>query len=102
MFVSSTTPLAANANVILGPYETFRAQNITGSVFSDVAGILYIEQSLDRINWDVSTSYPISAGNGSGFTEPVVGTYFRVKYVNGATPQATFRLFGRTFQSGAT
>lgn len=100
-FLSTTTPLAANGTVTLGPSLTDRADRIVGSAFSNQAGTLYIEQSYDSANWDVSTSVAIAAADGSGFSEELVAPYVRLRYVNGGTNQGTFRLSARFSSSGA-
>lgn len=79
---------------------TDRADNISGMVFADQAGTVYIEQSADGVNWDISTSYPVTANNGKGFNEPLYGPYVRIRYVNGATAQGTFRLYSRFTSAG--
>lgn len=77
------------------------ADRITGSVFADQAGTIYIEQSGDGgTNWDVSTSYALSAGASSGFSEEILLPYVRVRYVNGATNQGAFRIFARMSAAG--
>jgi hypothetical protein len=99
-YFGTTTPLAANGTVTLGPRPTDRADRITGTVFSDQAGTLFIEQSSDGTNWDVSTSVPVTANDGSGFSEELVAPQVRLRYVNGATLQTSFRLFSRFSSAG--
>lgn len=102
MFAATQSPLHANGTVTIGPYETFRAQNITGSVFSDQGGTLKVEQSFDNQNWDISSSITVTGGQGQGFSFPVEAPYFRATYTNGGVDQTVFRLFIRSFQSGNT
>ena len=81
---------------------TGQNDRITGSVFCDRAGTLYIEQSGDNQNWDISTSYPITAGDGSGFSEEIILAYARVRFKNTSASDATvLRLFVRTTSAGA-
>ena len=101
-FSSTTTALNSGQTVTLGPFQTDRGQNITGTVFADQAGTLYIEQSFDGTNWDKSTSISVSASAGQGFTEAIIAPIARVRYVNGGTNQGTFRLYARAIQTGAT
>ena len=63
------------------------------SVFADVAGTIYVEQSPDNTNWDVVDSWSITANEGMGFSVELVGRYVRVRFLNGATAQTTFRCF---------
>lgn len=71
------------------------AQYITGTVYADQAGTLYVEQSTDGSNWDVSDSYIIAAADGKGFREIAVGELWRIRYVNGAVTQGEFRLYAK-------
>jgi len=76
-----------------------RADNIVGIVFSNVAGSLSIDQSIDGINWDyTATPVAVSAGTGTVFNVPLYGPFVRLRYVNGGTAQATFRI-GAKFSS---
>lgn len=77
-----------------------REDFVVGMIYADQAGEIFIEQSMDGTNWDLSTNYGILAGDGKGFKEDVFGPYVRVRYVNGATPQTVFRLTARFSSSG--
>jgi hypothetical protein len=52
-----------------------------------------VEQSPDGANWDIVDSYSVSAGAGLKFSVEKVLPYARVRFVNGATAQAVFRLY---------
>lgn len=99
-FIGSTTPLAANGIYTSGPVNTDRADNISGMVYASHAGTIYIEQSADGQNWDISTSYPVVAADGSGFSEALYGPFVRVRYVNGGTQQTAFRLAAKFTSAG--
>lgn len=99
-FEANKTPLLANATYTSATLMSETYDTIVGSVESDKAGTLYIEQSQDGTNWDVSTSYSITAGNGKGFTEIVVAPYFRVKYTNGGANQTNFRIYVKRSAAG--
>jgi hypothetical protein len=90
---SSTTALAANASVTLGPADALSYKYINISVFADQAGTLYIDQSPDNTNWDITQSISVSAGVGQAISQEIAARYVRVRYVNGATAQTTFRLY---------
>lgn len=94
-YLGSTALLPANGVFTSTTILTDICPYITGTVFADQVGTLYIEQSGDGITWDSSTSYAIPAGQGKGFKEDVVGSYLRIRYVNGAVPQGAFRLIPR-------
>jgi len=89
----TTAPLAANSTWISKVDNDYATGRIVGTVFADQSGTLYVEQSPDGNNWDVVDSFPVSANAGLGFTVEKVAPYVRVRYVNGATTQTTFRLY---------
>lgn len=93
---STTTPLGAGAS-FTGVAEDIRSfvsitVNVTGGP-DNATGTLIFEFSPDGINWDVSRAIPVSNLNiVIPFPLRVVLPFFRVRYVNDATPQTTFRL----------
>lgn len=100
-FLSTTTPLAGNGTVILGPVQTDLADRITGIAWADVAGTVFIEQSINNTNFDLSTSIPVTANTGVAISVELVAPYVRVRYVNGAGAQTAFRLSTRFTSAGA-
>ena len=90
---ATTDLLAGNATWTSVTFDTAEFEKITGSVFSDKVGKLYIEQSNDRSNWDIASTYDIPNGDGKGFTDTILLPYTRVRYVNGAVAQTAFRLY---------
>ena len=90
---STTATLGANASVTLGSWDALNYKYINISVFADQAGTLYIEQSPDNTNWDISESISVSANVGQAISREIVARYVRVRYVNGATAQTKFRLY---------
>lgn len=100
MYIGTTTPLAGGATYTSPIKLADDYDSLSGTVFSDQSGTLHIEQSYDGTNFDVDTSYSITANDGKGFTEPLVAPYWRIRYVNGGTPQTAFRLNGRTTAGG--
>lgn len=99
-YIGTTDPLDANGEYTSGTKVTDRADNISGSVYSDQAGTIFIEQSHDGENWDISTDYAVSADDGKGFSEPLYAPYVRIRYVNGGTDQGVFRLYSRFTSAG--
>jgi hypothetical protein len=87
---------------------------VTGSIYSNEAGSLYIQQSPDGINWDVqnytasgntNAAIAISASTnpttGKGFAEQIILPYWRVKFTaTSGTAPTTLRLHARTSDSG--
>lgn len=90
--VATFTPLGGAATYTGPTMLTDRYDTIAGTVFSDQAGTIHIQQSPDGTNWDLDTFYAITASTGKGFSETIVAPYYRITYVNGATPQTAFRL----------
>lgn len=99
-FRGSTTVLAEKTEWISQVGMRERHDSITGSVFADQAGTIFLEQSGDGTNWDVSTSYSIEASKSKGFVETLVLPYWRVRYKNGNTNQGTFRISVTTQAGG--
>ncbi len=93
LHTSTTTALAAGASWTSAVDSTLNTGRITGSVFADQSGTIYIEQSPNNTNWDISDSFSVSANVGLGFSIEKVAEHIRVRYVNGATAQTVFRLY---------
>lgn len=90
---ASTTPLGI-AGVYTGTGEQNFFPHAMVSCFSNVAGTLFLEFSIDNTNWhpEPLAGYALAAGlhiMPKGLKGPM---YFRARYVNGGTGQATFRL----------
>ncbi len=99
-YTDSTTALASAANFTgagrastLSQYSFFAA-----TAFADTAGTLFIDLSLDTgATYQPIASVAVAANTGQQLTVRLTGTYssatlYRVRYVNAATAQATFRL----------
>jgi hypothetical protein len=101
MFLQTTSTLNNGAVYDSGAKLMDRSDRIAGMVFADQSGILFIEQSADGTNWDVSTSYNISASDGKGFSEEVLAPYVRVRFQNNSgSNQTAFRLSARATSAG--
>jgi hypothetical protein len=99
-YTDSTTALAA-AGTFTG---TGRANSsaqyafFNATAFADVAGTLFIDQSLDTgATYQPVASQAVTAGSFGNLSVRLAGavgaaTLYRVRYVNGATLQVTFRL----------
>jgi hypothetical protein len=99
--VASVVALAKEAEFI-SPWITAEDIDayIVGTVFADKAGTLHIEQSSDGVNVDVDESFEVPANDGKGFTEDRMGSFWRVRYVNGAVAQGAFRLAASAKRGG--
>lgn len=99
-YTDSTTTLAASANFT----GTGRASSqpqfafFAASAFADTAGTLFIDLSLDSgATYQQVASVALAANTGQQLAVRTTGAYstatlYRVRYVNGATAQGTFRL----------
>jgi hypothetical protein len=92
---TTSTPLAGSGTYVSGTLLPDLSERINGSVFADQIGTLYVEESPDNVNWDVSKSFSVVAGTGQGFSEIVLLPYLRLRYVNGGTAQGSLRIFSR-------
>lgn len=80
---------------------TERHDAVAGTVFADQNGVLHIEQSSDGVNWDVDTSYNVTASDGKGFSEPLLAPYWRIVFENNSgSDQTEFRVSAHTIAGG--
>lgn len=99
-FEATSNPLAGNATYTSGTLIADTYDTIVGLVYASHAGTLYIEQSIDGTNWDLSESVAVSATTGTRFEKTIVAPYYRIKYTNGGTQQTTFRLSVKAVAAG--
>lgn len=91
--VSTTTPLGGAGTFTSSAQKaTMDAARIVGIAFADQAGTVYVDQSNDGTNWDLSSSFAVAANTGAGFSVELVAPNWRLRYTNGAAAQGTFRL----------
>lgn len=101
--IITDTPLGGGATytepwetVIFRPSPEGESRYFAGIAAADVAGTLYIEQSVDGVNVARSVSITIGADSDSyyGFSTIyevlILAPYMRVKFVNGLAPQTKF------------
>lgn len=91
-WTGSTASLAANGTWTGPARYSERFDSVAGSVFASHTGTLYIEQSSDGQNWDISASTAVAANTGAGFSETLRLPFWRLRFVNGATAQTSFRV----------
>jgi len=94
-FNSVIQPLGAG-ETFLGEYVDIKAEgNVSALINGNVSapGTLSFEFSIDKTVVDSKEDFVIDDITDTlAFTRLVAGSFFRVRYVNGATPLATFRL----------
>lgn len=99
-FTESTTALAASATFTGTGRANSAAQFafFNATAFADQSGTLFIDQSLDTgTSYQAIASQALAAGSGANLSVRMCGavgtaTLYRVRYVNGAGAQTTFRL----------
>lgn len=92
---SSATPLGANATFTGTAIDIKDYAAINVAAFSDVSSAtdgLRMEFSPDGTNWDHVHAFPVTGNVGVSFAQAAELRYFRIVYINGATPQSFFRL----------
>jgi hypothetical protein len=69
---------------------------IVGSIYTDHASTLYIDQSQDGTNWDYYSDFAVTASTGLAFSAEVVAPYCRMRVVNSAgAAQTALRSYAR-------
>lgn len=98
-YVGTTTPLGAGATYTSPTKLRWRQDRISGSVRTDQAGDLFVEQSHDpaagdantaaTAKWDVSVKTTVTANTTATFRENLVAPYWRVRFQNTAVSAQT-------------
>lgn len=94
---STSIPLAASGTYTsANPILSAGNARIVGTVYSNQAGTLNVDQSADGVNWDATTSVAVTASTPTIFSVESIAPYARLRYVNGAAAQTVFRLYAYT------
>ena len=90
----SGSGLAAGAIYSGCPVSTLGVAGIQVSLFTDQNSTVYVEQSPDSLNWDISDQYNYHTSvNNFGVTVQAINSYYRVRVKNEGLSAATaFRL----------
>lgn len=99
-FFGSTTNLGDTDEWSSGPQLTDGADKVVGIVFADVDGTIHIEQSADGVNWDVDNEVAVTGDTGITFSQELFAPYVQIRFVNGASDQAEFRLSAHYSSAG--
>lgn len=91
---TTTTTLGSGATYT-GTGEVAPADGVTVSCFSDTAGTLYFDFSVNGTDWRTfpTSGFTVSASIHEYHTAKVNGRYFRARFVNSASVQSTFQLY---------
>ena len=78
------------------PHEVSPARYITGLVFSDQAGTIFVEQSNNAVDVHFRESLQVGPGisGAVAYNRRIYGTFVRVRYLNNVTDQGVFSLVG--------
>lgn len=87
--LSSTTTNLASGATFTGPsIPDLNYTAVQYSFLADQDCTIYVEQSPDGTNWDISDSFAFYTPNGSGNTIQLVASYYRIRVTN-TSPTAT-------------
>lgn len=91
---STVTPLSGSAT-FTGVAEQNDFPDTGVSCYSDTAGTLYFDFSVNGTDWRTfpSGGFSVAAGIHEFHTAVKLSRYFRARFVNGAAGQTTFQLF---------
>lgn len=99
-FVGTRTPPTTATPYNSGGAVTQYADRVTGLVFSNTAGNLFVDQSTDGSNWDHTDTVAVVASTGKAFSYEIYAPYYRVRYVPTTNP-TVFRLAARLASAGS-
>lgn len=99
-YAGTSTPVTAASGWDSGQQQSGFADRVKGIVFSDKAGNLFIDQSIDNgTNWDLVKTIAVTANTGLAFSEELVGNAYRVRFTP-ATDTTVFRIAVNTSSAG--
>lgn len=88
---SSTTANLAGGATFTGPaVPDLNYTAVQYSIKSDQNCTVYIEQSPDGTNWDISDAFSFNAPIGSGNTVQLVASYYRIRVTNTSPITSTY------------
>jgi hypothetical protein len=93
---NNTTVLGASATYTGASFDTMadgvNYTWLTGLAFSAQAGQWLVDQSDDGTNWYNTDATNLTANTPSKMIVDIVARYVRIRYINGATAQTSFKL----------
>jgi hypothetical protein len=102
-YFGTVTPLGTKTDLVSDPLVTRTFDTIRGTVFSDTAGTLFIDQGFraddGKVYFDAVSSYPVTAGTGTRFREDIVAPLWRVRFHQTGNQKA-LRIFAQTGAAG--
>jgi hypothetical protein len=89
--LSSTTTNLAGGATFTGPaIPDLNYTAVQYAIKSDQNCTIYVEQSPDGTNWDISDAFAFNAPTGSGNTVQLVASYYRIRVTNTSTVTSTY------------
>ena len=92
LHTTATSNLLAGGAFSGSIVDSINYSTLRGTVFSNKAGDLYIEQSPDGTNWDAEDHISVVANVGKRWSTEIDGRYTLITYKTG-TAQSGFRLY---------
>lgn len=87
---STTTPLASGATFTGTGIEALLYTNVSVTVFTDQQGTLFIEQSTDNTNWDITQTSIVEPLTGDCHSMDICAQFIRVRFENTSLSVQTF------------
>ena len=78
----NSTPLGIGATYTTADFIISESTHVVGSVIADTTGVLHADFSADGISWNSTGNTEYIANVQLGFKIPVLGEYFRMRFVN--------------------
>jgi len=86
----TTTALGSGSTYTGDSVEVDKYTRLCGTVIADQDGTVYIDQSSDGSNWDYTSSFDFTAGNGLAFSVEVIAPYGRLRVTNTSGSAQTY------------
>jgi len=84
-------PLPAAGTYTSNSFGVSGLTRCVGYVFTDQPGTLFVEQSINGTNFDISTATPVLAGVAATVNQLLFGTSARIRFMNTGAAQTFFR-----------
>ncbi len=88
---SSGFPLAGGGTVTFNAFGISGLTRAAGYVFTNQPGTLFVEQSIDGVNFDIQSATAVVANVAALVNQLLVGTSARVRFLNTGGLQTFFR-----------
>jgi hypothetical protein len=93
-FKERNFPLGANAKYYTPSMDALAFSKLSGIIFTDQAGSMQVQESIDGYDWIQTSEQAVTAGVGKAFSYEINSRFIRIIFVNGATASTTFKING--------